>query len=54
MPAISEKSSKTKQLEGFKTVRSAAMIAYRKLNDEQNRIRRKMSDFDKDKHGNHH
>ena len=54
MPAISGMCSKTKQLKGLRTVRSAAVTAYKKLNNEQERMMKMMSELGKAWHGSHH
>ena len=54
MQAISGMSSRTKQLEGLRIVRLAAVKAYNKLNDKRDRMRRMMSELGKMRHGTHH
>ena len=54
MPSISGMGSKTKQLEGLRTVRSAAVIAYKKFNKERERMSKLMSELGRKRHGGHH
>ena len=54
MPSINGMSSKTKQLEGLRTVRSAAVIAYKKLNDERVRMGKLMLELGRKRNGGHH
>ena len=54
MPSISGMGSKTKQLERLRTVRSAAVIAYKKLNDKRERMSKLMLELGRKRDGGHH
>ena len=54
MPAISGMCSKTKQLEGLRTVKLAAVTAYKKLNDESERMRKILFKLGKSRYEKHH
>ena len=54
MPSISEMYLKTKQLEGLRTVKLAAVTAYKKLNDESERMRKILFKLGKSRYEKHH
>jgi len=53
VPALGCMGSKSLQLEGLILVRVAAVASFKKLNDEEERFRRLLSQLDKARHRSH-
>ena len=54
MPALGGMYTKTKHLEGLRTVRLTVVIDFKKLKNEEEIMRWLLSQFSKARHGSHH